>query len=199
VALQEFECHFDLMADKLMNEAVLFVANRRRPRRILPGPDSGDSAAAAASTTTTSTTATTSAEAMDVEAAKVDTIGDVDSNDADDDDVDSGGEEATAYRLAEVEFYYWGGALRDVFTHRDEAQRESGRWYFHRDVSDRTKYRTGNFKGLDITFGNGGRDVRTNTHTRHTTAHTLTRTRTRTRTTHRRMCTAGCSSVRSRG
>lgn len=156
--IEEFERHFDLMADKLMNEAVLFVANRRRPRRILPGPDSSDSAAA--STTTTSTTATTSTEAMDVEAAKVDTIGDVDSNDADDDDdVDSGGEEATAYRLAEVEFYYWGGALRDVFTHRDEAQRESGRWYFHRDVSDRTKYRTGNFKGLDITFGNGGRDA----------------------------------------
>ncbi len=178
VALQEFERHFDLMADKLLNDAVLLVANRRRPRRIRPGPDSSDSAAAASTTTTSTTaTATTSAEAMDVEAAKVDTIDDVDSND-DNDDVDSGGEEAsTAYRLAEVEFYYyyWGPGLRDVFTHRDEAQRESGRWYFHRDVSDRTKYRTGNFKGLDITFGNGGRDVRTNTHTRHTRPHTLTR------------------------
>ncbi len=37
--------------------------------------------------------------------------------------------ETTMYRLAELEFYYWGGAHKDVFTHKEEMQQHSGKWY----------------------------------------------------------------------
>jgi hypothetical protein len=164
--IQEFEQHFDHMADKLMNEAILLVANR--PKRSTPAISRGTDVSNAAATTTT----TTEAQAMDVEDNKdgKDRDDDESSNDRGGDAVSQHREEEeeeeeegtmTAYRLAEVEFYYWGGALKDVFTHRDDRQRESGRWYFHRDVTDKSLYRTGNFKGLDLTFGNGERKVRT--------------------------------------
>jgi hypothetical protein len=54
------------------------------------------------------------------------------------------------HRLAEVEFYYHGAGHRDPFAHRDPLQLESGRWYFHRAGG---AYRSGSFKGLDLTFG----------------------------------------------
>lgn len=57
-----------------------------------------------------------------------------------------------SHRLVEIEFYYFGDAHPDPFTHRDRIQLECGRWYFHR-TGDR--YRSGSFKGLDLTFGDG--------------------------------------------
>jgi hypothetical protein len=54
------------------------------------------------------------------------------------------------HRFTEVEFYYYGGSHHDAFTHRDPIQKECGRWYFHRT---RGVYRSGSFKGFDLTFG----------------------------------------------
>lgn len=57
------------------------------------------------------------------------------------------------HRFVEVEVYYHdGGAHPDPFAHRDPVQRECGRWYFHRTGG---VYRSGSFKGLDLTFGDG--------------------------------------------
>jgi hypothetical protein len=56
------------------------------------------------------------------------------------------------HRLVEVEFYYHGDGHLDPFAHRDPLQLESGRWYFHRTGG---VYRSGSFKGLDLTFGDG--------------------------------------------
>jgi hypothetical protein len=57
------------------------------------------------------------------------------------------------HRFVEIEFYYCGEGHPDPFTHRDPLQLESGRWYFHRTGG---MYRSGSFKGLDLTFGSGG-------------------------------------------
>jgi hypothetical protein len=54
------------------------------------------------------------------------------------------------YRLTEIEFYYHCPAHPDVFSHRDPLQYTPGRWYFHRTGG---MYRSGSFKGLDLTFG----------------------------------------------
>jgi hypothetical protein len=53
------------------------------------------------------------------------------------------------HRLTEIEFYYHGPGHPDVFAHRDPVQVHTGRWYFHRT---RGVYRSGSFKGLDLTF-----------------------------------------------
>ena len=57
------------------------------------------------------------------------------------------------HRFVEVEFYYCGDGHPDPFTHRDPLQRECGRWYFHKTAG---VYRSGSFKGFDLTFGGGG-------------------------------------------
>jgi 3-methyladenine DNA glycosylase Mpg len=54
------------------------------------------------------------------------------------------------YRLLEIEFYCCTDKHPDYFTHRDKLQTECGRWYFHRLG---TEYKSGSFKGLDLTFG----------------------------------------------
>jgi hypothetical protein len=54
------------------------------------------------------------------------------------------------HRFTEIEFYYYGPGHLDPFTHRDPIQKECGRWYFHRT---RGVYRSGSFKGFDLTFG----------------------------------------------
>jgi hypothetical protein len=56
------------------------------------------------------------------------------------------------HRFVEVEFYYCGPDHPDPFTHRDPLQLQCGRWYFHRT---RGVYRSGSFKGFDVTFGDG--------------------------------------------
>ncbi len=56
------------------------------------------------------------------------------------------------YRLREIEFYYHGPGHTDPFAHNDPMQKETCRWYFHREGGS---YRGGSFKGLDISFGSG--------------------------------------------
>src|SRR5262245_43010040 len=59
---------------------------------------------------------------------------------------------SVAHRIVEIEFYYHGDQHLDPFAHRDSLQLQLGRWYFHRT---RGTYRSGTFKGLDLTFGDG--------------------------------------------
>jgi hypothetical protein len=56
------------------------------------------------------------------------------------------------HRLIEVEVYYHAADHADVFAHRDPIQLHRGLWYFHKT---RGTYRSGSFKGLDLTFGDG--------------------------------------------
>jgi hypothetical protein len=56
------------------------------------------------------------------------------------------------YRFAEVEAYYHGEGHLDLFTHCDPLQSQLHRWYFHRTAG---QYRSGSFKGLDLTLGDG--------------------------------------------
>jgi len=55
------------------------------------------------------------------------------------------------HRFCEIEFYLKGGIHQDVFTHCDPQQLTCGQWYFHKNGN---RFRTGNYKGLDITFAN---------------------------------------------
>lgn len=52
----------------------------------------------------------------------------------------------------ELELYYWSPEHPDPFVHRHPLQREYGRWYLHRTGSG---IRSGSFKGVDLTLGNG--------------------------------------------
>ena len=54
------------------------------------------------------------------------------------------------HRLTEIEAYYRGGSHQDVYPHCDELQKTHAHWYFHRSGDS---YRSGTYKGLDITFG----------------------------------------------
>lgn len=56
------------------------------------------------------------------------------------------------HRFTEIEFYYHGPEHLDIFAHRDPLQLECGRWYFHKTGG---VYRSGSFKGFDLTFGDG--------------------------------------------
>lgn len=57
------------------------------------------------------------------------------------------------HRLIEVEAYYHHPTDHpDPFAHRDPLQLHRARWYFHRT---RGVYRSGSFKGVDLTFGDG--------------------------------------------
>ncbi|KAG8888871.1 hypothetical protein FRB99_004071 [Tulasnella sp. 403] len=67
------------------------------------------------------------------------------------------------YQLLEIEFYLRDSERHsDPFTHGEEDQKLSGRWYFHRtpkwakeetdDANSPAGYRSGSRKGLDLTF-----------------------------------------------
>ncbi len=56
------------------------------------------------------------------------------------------------HRIIEIEFYCFAPEHPDYFAHRDPLQKECGSWYFHRSGG---KYKSGSFKGLDLTFGDG--------------------------------------------
>lgn len=58
---------------------------------------------------------------------------------------------AQTFRIAEIEFYLKDGTHNDPFIHGDEHQTTPGKWYFHRQNGG--KYKSGSYKGLDITFG----------------------------------------------
>jgi hypothetical protein len=57
------------------------------------------------------------------------------------------------HRFTEIELYFNGDDHGDDFTHGDPLQQELGRWYFHRLGNE---YKSGTYKGLDITLGSGG-------------------------------------------
>ncbi len=56
------------------------------------------------------------------------------------------------HRLVEIEFYLRAAEHPDPFTHGDPLQLQCGKWYFHRTAG---VYRSGSFKGVDLTFGDG--------------------------------------------
>lgn len=56
------------------------------------------------------------------------------------------------HRPTEIEIYYHGDGHADPFAHKDPAQLNPCRWYFHRTGG---QYRSGSFKGVDIAFGDG--------------------------------------------
>lgn len=55
------------------------------------------------------------------------------------------------YRLVEVELYLYSSNHKDIFTHRDIDQSIKYKFYFHKKGKT---YKSGTYKGLDITFGN---------------------------------------------
>lgn len=57
------------------------------------------------------------------------------------------------HRFTEIELYFNGDDHGDDFTHGDPLQQKLGRWYFHRLGNE---YKSGTYKGLDITLGSGG-------------------------------------------
>lgn len=56
-----------------------------------------------------------------------------------------------SFSLLEIEFYYNSPNHPDPYPHCDKDQKESGNWYFHKTGKN---YRSGTFKGLDITLNN---------------------------------------------
>ncbi|KAG8896309.1 hypothetical protein FRC01_011888, partial [Tulasnella sp. 417] len=73
------------------------------------------------------------------------------------------GDKIVKYQILEAEFYLRDSARHwDPFTHGEEEQRFSGKWYFHRmgrwqspntPSNQLTAYRSGTRKGLDLTVG----------------------------------------------
>lgn len=58
------------------------------------------------------------------------------------------------YRFLELEFYLYNSEHPDLFCHNNEMQLTLGKWYFHRSTkSANSSYRSGTYKGLDLTFG----------------------------------------------
>lgn len=55
------------------------------------------------------------------------------------------------YQLVELEYYLKDGTHDDPFIHHDKHQSILGKWYFHRQFGK--MYKSGTYKGLDITFG----------------------------------------------
>ncbi|KAF8886942.1 hypothetical protein BD779DRAFT_541824 [Infundibulicybe gibba] len=59
-----------------------------------------------------------------------------------------------AFEFLEIEFYLNSGRHKDPFTHGNEEQGVTGRWYFHRaSTSGTAGFRGGTRKGFDLTFG----------------------------------------------
>lgn len=55
------------------------------------------------------------------------------------------------YKIIDIEFYAWNDGHKDFFSPKVDEHQLLGRWYFHRSSKN---YKKGNFKGIDITFGN---------------------------------------------
>ena len=56
------------------------------------------------------------------------------------------------YMIRELEFYLYSDSHPDIYTHRNNDQKESGSLYFHKHANG--TYKSGTFKGMDITLGN---------------------------------------------
>lgn len=64
------------------------------------------------------------------------------------------GARASRFRIVEVEIYCNDHGLHpDAFTHGNELQERVALWYFHKNGGT---YKSGTFKGLDVTFGFAG-------------------------------------------
>lgn len=62
------------------------------------------------------------------------------------------------YRVSEIEFYFNDYSThQDTFTHGDEMQRQTGKWYFHKQNG--MAFKSGTYKGLDLSFGKGDKAV----------------------------------------
>lgn len=63
------------------------------------------------------------------------------------------------YRFVEIEFYYNDkNAHQDTFIHGTDMQlKTAGHWYFHTSGASSTSYKSGTYKGLDLTFGKPGK------------------------------------------
>ncbi len=58
------------------------------------------------------------------------------------------------YELMEIEFYFNDNLNhKDINTHCSETQKQFNTWYLHQVKKDSKSYKSGNRKGLDITFG----------------------------------------------
>lgn len=58
----------------------------------------------------------------------------------------------TKHRILEIEFYFKSEKHPDPYPHVYPIEKDPAVWYFHRHGNH---YRPGNYKGLDITIGNG--------------------------------------------
>jgi 3-methyladenine DNA glycosylase Mpg len=58
------------------------------------------------------------------------------------------------FRLCEIEFYYFGLGHTDEYTHCSTEQAQLCKFYFHKHKTG--TYKSGTFKGLDITMGRDG-------------------------------------------
>ncbi len=60
------------------------------------------------------------------------------------------------FRVCEIEFYLNCEGHKDTFTHGDPLQHKNSQWYFHKMGGN---YKSGTYKGLDLTFGTPDRSV----------------------------------------
>lgn len=60
-----------------------------------------------------------------------------------------------SFSFLEIEFYYRSPSHLDPYSHCSNDQKEGGNWAFHKTGKS---YRSGTFKGLDITLGNINRE-----------------------------------------
>jgi hypothetical protein len=57
------------------------------------------------------------------------------------------------YSIEEIELYYHSPDHEDTYTHKSKDQLKNSKWYFHKYGNG--TYKSGTYKGLDMTFGNG--------------------------------------------
>jgi len=57
------------------------------------------------------------------------------------------------HRFIEIEFYYKSGNHPDNFTHGHPVQKKFAKWYFHRTGHSMSAYKSGTYKGMDISIG----------------------------------------------
>lgn len=55
--------------------------------------------------------------------------------------------------IEEIEIYYNSSNHKDEYVHKNKDQLTNGKWYFHQYHNG--TYKSGTYKGMDITFGNG--------------------------------------------
>lgn len=64
----------------------------------------------------------------------------------------------TYFQIYELEFYLYNEKHKDIFTHKFEEQLTNFKWYFHKSSPKEYAYKSGTFKGLDLTCGSNTMD-----------------------------------------